>query len=140
MIIKEAVYRNTVIPTITKGLDAATLRDKAISNNLANVNTPGYRRIEVKFEEELQKALKINELKGSRTHLNHLPNGKKDLNDIHPIGYRSEDPTNPGEINNVDIDIEASKLAENNINFNYVAKFMKFESSSLLGAIKGRPV
>lgn len=39
------------------GLRAASLRGKVIANNLANLNTPGYRRAAVEFEEILAKAL-----------------------------------------------------------------------------------
>lgn len=39
---------------IKKGLDVATLREKAISNNLANINTKGYKKFQVVFEENLK--------------------------------------------------------------------------------------
>ena len=138
MFIQQSLYRNTVIPTVRKGLDAGVLRDKAIANNLANITTPGYRRIEIKFEEMLKETLDRNRVKGTRSDKSHLPVGKKELEEIVPYGYRSKDPTNPGEINNVDIDIESAKLAENNINFNYAVKFMKNQTEGLLASIKGR--
>jgi flagellar basal-body rod protein FlgB len=37
-------------------MDAAALRHHVVSQNLANVNTPGYRRLEVSFEEQLAKS------------------------------------------------------------------------------------
>lgn len=138
MFIKHALYRNTVIPTVEKGLDAGALRSKTIANNLANVTTPDYKRIEVKFEETLKEAIDKNRVKGVRTDLGHLPIGKKELEEIMPVGYRSLDITRPGEVNNVDIDIEASKLAENKINYNYAINFMKGQTVSLISAIKGR--
>lgn len=39
---------------IKNGLDAADLRGKTIANNIANVNTPGYKRKYVSFEETLE--------------------------------------------------------------------------------------
>ena len=39
-----------------KAMDAYSLRQKAIASNVANVDTPGYKRLEVSFEDELQKA------------------------------------------------------------------------------------
>ena len=39
------------------GIRAENLRQKAIANNVANLQTPGYRRIDVKFQELLAKAL-----------------------------------------------------------------------------------
>ncbi|WP_234970196.1 flagellar basal body rod protein FlgB, partial [Carboxydothermus pertinax] len=40
------------------GIDAATKRQQAIAHNIANVNTPGYRREKVVFEEKVQEFLK----------------------------------------------------------------------------------
>ena len=37
-------------------LDAYALRQKAIASNVANIDTPGYKRLEVPFESQLQKA------------------------------------------------------------------------------------
>jgi len=42
---------------LQKLLDAAALRQRVIANNLANVNTPGYCRRVVKFDDHLAKAL-----------------------------------------------------------------------------------
>ena len=46
---------NSVINLIEAGIRAESLRQKAIANNVANLRTPGYRRIDVKFEELLAK-------------------------------------------------------------------------------------
>lgn len=44
---------------IKMGLDATELRSKAIANNIANVNTPGYKRKYVTFEDTLDSSLKV---------------------------------------------------------------------------------
>jgi flagellar basal-body rod protein FlgB len=49
------------------GLKAAALRDKVIANNIANLNTPGFRRSQVEFEDLLASAMessKTSELEG----------------------------------------------------------------------------
>lgn len=46
---------------IDAGIRAEALRQKAIANNIANLETPGYRRIDVKFEELLAKCLSSSE-------------------------------------------------------------------------------
>ncbi|MCF6149305.1 MAG: flagellar basal body rod protein FlgB [Candidatus Kuenenia sp.] len=38
-------------------LDVSALRHKVVANNIANVNTPGYKKMVVNFEEELEKAV-----------------------------------------------------------------------------------
>jgi flagellar basal-body rod protein FlgB len=47
-----------IIDLLESGIKAETLRQKAISNNVANLQTPGYRRLGVKFEQMLDKAIK----------------------------------------------------------------------------------
>jgi flagellar basal-body rod protein FlgB len=48
-----------IVAFLEAGIRAENLRQKAIANNVANLHTPGYRRIAVKFEELLAKGLKI---------------------------------------------------------------------------------
>ena len=48
---------NIIVDFLEAGIRAEGLRQKAIANNIANLETPGYRRIDVKFEEMLAKAI-----------------------------------------------------------------------------------
>ena len=41
------------VDLLARTLDAASLRHRAIASNVANVNTPDYKRVEVSFEEDL---------------------------------------------------------------------------------------
>ena len=45
------------INVLEKAADASWLRDQCISNNIANVDTPGYKRQDVDFESVLEKEL-----------------------------------------------------------------------------------
>lgn len=45
------------INVLDKAADASWLRETAIMNNLANTDTPGYKRQEVDFESVLQREL-----------------------------------------------------------------------------------
>ena len=45
------------INVLNRAADAAWQRNEAISNNIANVDTPGYKRQDVAFESVLQQAL-----------------------------------------------------------------------------------
>lgn len=138
MLVKLAILDKTSIPVASKGLDAYTHRGRAIANNIANVSTPGYRRIEVSFEDQLRVALdKELNLAGTRTHGNHQFLGRSQLEHVKSEGHRVNDPTNPGEINNVDIDIEMAKLAENEIAFNFATAFIKDRHGAISEAIKG---
>ena len=46
------------VNVLDKALDASALRHEAISNNLANADTPNYKRQDVNFEVQLAKALR----------------------------------------------------------------------------------
>lgn len=136
MLAKLAILDKTSIPVSSKGLDAYAHRGRAISNNIANVTTPGYQRIEVAFEEEMRSALeKELNLAGKRTDENHLYLGRPEIEHVKSEGYRVEDPTNPGEVNNVDIDLEMAKLAENEIMFNFGVEFIQDRMSTITSSI-----
>jgi flagellar basal-body rod protein FlgB len=46
-----------VVGLLEAGLKAEGLREKTIAGNIANIETPGYKRLDVKFEQLLAKAL-----------------------------------------------------------------------------------
>ena len=119
-----------------KSLDASVLRGKAIAQNLTNIQTPGYERKEVNFEEQLQNALKA-KLGATQDQNGHMPAGQGvDLSKVNPFVYEPKDPTLPGEVNNVDVDMEASKMAENQIYYSFLTKFVGFDK--YMSAIAGR--
>lgn len=137
MFLKEAVFSRTSIPAVEKSLDAAALRGRAIAGNIANAATPGYQRIEVEFESRLRAALDKRLPKGEGDRPGHLPAGRPDLEQVAPTAYRSQDPVKPGGINNVDIDMEMGKLAENQMLFQFGVKLIGARKTDILTAIKG---
>lgn len=52
-----AIVEDINTSILSKALDAVALRQQAIAQNIANVNTPGYRRLTVQFEADLAAAL-----------------------------------------------------------------------------------
>jgi flagellar basal-body rod protein FlgB len=142
MLIQNALFNHTALPVLGKSLDAATLRDRAISANVANVNTPGYQRVEVAFEAALRQALNpkpVNSGSAAKDgekldRLNITP----DLSHVEAVAYRPMDEAQASGVNNVDIDMEMSKLAENQIAFNFGVRFVQSERGLIESAIKGR--
>ena len=135
MDLRTYLFGNTTRQMVYKSLDAGSLRGRAISENLANISTPGYKRKEVNFEDQLQQIMKI-KLKGVTTDENHMEISQRALvKKIEPEVFVPDEPTLPGEINNVDVDIEASKMAENQILYNYAIKFASFDgiNSTIIG-------
>lgn len=137
MVTRELLFSKTSLPAVTKSLDASMLRSKAIANNIANVDVPGYQRVEVNFEKQLSKALDGSRLRGEKTNKAHLNIGRRDLSKVKAEVYRPVDNTLPSGVNNVDIDIENAKLAENQILFNFGVKFANARFVAVQQSIKG---
>ncbi len=132
------ILDKTTLPSVMKSLDAGMLRGRVIANNIANVTTPGYKRVEVSFEKQLRKALDRTRLKGMKTDSKHLDIGRKDITRVKPRAYRPNDPTLPSGVNNVDIDTEMAKLAENQLMYNFGLKFLKGAYNKLNSAAQAK--
>jgi len=140
MKISSFIFGKTKIPILHKGLDAYTMRQKSIADNIANVDTPGYKRSEVAFEEDLKAALDKRGVFGYRTHPEHMPVGKLKLDEVKPVPFIPEDDSLASGKNNVDIDHEMAELAKNQIRFAYAARLMDRTFSRLKSAIRGEPI
>lgn len=93
---------------IKKGLDASTERSKAIADNVANINTKGYKRKYVTFEDTLQNSMDDLELK--TTNDKHI----KLQGDYGQIETKTDNSTSMNEDgNNVDIENEKVNQAAN---------------------------
>ena len=121
----EQITDSTNFDYLSRGMTAASIRQEVISHNIANVNTPNYRKTVLEFEDLLAKEIYGEEpqdgkLQMTRTHDRHLPHK--------PLAYHAE-PTMVEDMttimrtddNNVDIDIEMATLAKNQLYFNALA-------------------
>lgn len=138
--LEKILFNKTNLPLLSRTMDAAMLRSRVISNNIANVTTPGYRRVEVSFEERLRTALDSTRLQGTKTDDQHLDMGRTNLSEVNAEAYHPYDPTQPSGINNVDIDMEMAKLAETQIQYNYAIKFSQGSFRKLNAAIQGKSI
>lgn len=92
---------NSIIDLIEAGIRAESLRQKAIANNIANLGTPGYRRIDVKFEQLLAKSLD-----SSRA---------VELNKIKPQIYQPEKTPVKSNGNDVHLETEVGQMIKNTL-------------------------
>lgn len=103
------------INVLDKAADASWLRNEAISNNIANADTPGYKRQDVAFESELERALHLNcyettDAKVARINDNLQRLRPQAYTDYAGYSYRLDG-------NNVDIENENVMLAENQLKY-----------------------
>ncbi|AEE91362.1 Flagellar basal body rod protein FlgB [Tepidanaerobacter acetatoxydans Re1] len=108
------------IDVMEKLLDVKLKRYELISNNLANVDTPGYKRMGMSFEEILMNSLNQRTIPLAATNDKHIDPRKK-LEDIKPKIYRQEDYSFRNDENNVDIDKEMVEMIKNNFSYNIIS-------------------
>jgi len=121
-----------------KALDAAWMRNEVISNNIANVNTPGYKKSYVKFEELLSDAADKFQISGIKKDEKFLPIGKDTALTVSPEIVGEEFTSMRRDGNNVDIDVEMAELAKNSIKYNALIAQLSKEYSKIKLAINGR--
>jgi len=106
---------------LEKGLNALSARQTAISNNIANVETPNYKAVDVAFESSLRQALNNNgtTLAVQRTDDNHLrPMGTAgEVEDVDSQMFRRTGTSMRLDGNNVDVETEMVRLAETGLRY-----------------------
>ena len=120
------------INVLDKAADASWLRNELISNNIANKDTPGYKRTDVDFESQLTQALKNQkytsiDAKVKNVDLKKL-NGKI-YTDYGDFSYRMDE-------NNVDPEQEQVKLAANQLKYQGLIQAMTKEFSNIKSVLK----
>ncbi len=107
-----------------KLLESGALRQRVISQNLANVNTPGYHRQDVSFEQKLARMLENQSGAG--------------ISGIEPTVYEVAGLPERADGNNVDIDIEMGQLNKNSLLYQTYSQVLASKLSMLRSAITGR--
>jgi flagellar basal-body rod protein FlgB len=121
------------ISSLENGLSYATLKNKTIAQNIANVDTPNYKTKEVSFKDVLNDA-KTATISANRSDVRHY-----DFSiEIGSNGVYSNDNfrTRPNG-NAVNMDTEQAKLAENTIYYNALIERLNGKFNTLNTVIKG---
>lgn len=118
-------------PLLKQALHACALRQEAIAHNIANVNTPGYRRSDVSFEQFLRTA-QATPLRTTSSKHYALPPSQS----VNPQ-IEEEDAPMRLDGNTVDIDYEMAQLAENQIRFQALSQLVNGRYQSLKLVITG---
>ena len=120
------------VNVLDKAADAAWLRNEAISNNIANVDTPGYKRQDVSFEAELEKALGMNRYESMDAKVASVKTSRlqaRPYTDYEGYSYRLDG-------NNVDIENENVMLAENQLKYQGLLTSITQEFTNLQAVMK----
>ena len=123
-----SLFNNDNYTAVKKMMDVSALRHASIASNLANVSTPGYKRVDLSrsFEDELRASIK-----------------SRNADEIAEASPRTEvdtlTPSTRADGNNVQIDSELLGLTKNTMNFNVLTDFASGSLKQLRHAIMGRP-
>lgn len=120
------------INVLDKAADASALRNELIANNIANQDTPGFKRQDVDFEKQLSQALKNQrytsiDSKVKNLNLSHLKG--RVYTDYGDFSYRMDE-------NNVDPEQEQVKLAANQLKYQGLMAALNNEFSNLKSVMK----
>ena len=124
------------IDVIQKGLSASWTRNAVIRNNIANIETPGFKASYVDFESEFKRAVEGGGFVGTRTHPGHREIGQNNsLDNFRPIIRQSRDLSLRADGNNVDIESENVRMVQNSIFYNTLMEKLNGEIRRLRMAI-----
>jgi flagellar basal-body rod protein FlgB len=113
------------VNVLNKAADAANTRNTLLSNNIANVDTPNYKRKDIDFESLLQA-----ELAGEKSLDKAVSRANDDLTTLDPQVYTDNSSLSyRTDGNNVDIATEEAYLAENQIRYQALVDLMSQEFS-----------
>ena len=127
-------------PTLMKkSLNMMSTRQNLISSNISNVDTPGFKASDIDFQAQLRSSI------GSKGSLNlrttsdkHFGPSTSSIMDLEADPFE-EDAAAKSNGNNVDIDNEMAKMAENQILYNATVQLMMKRGSTVRSAVTELP-
>jgi flagellar basal-body rod protein FlgB len=114
---------DTTLVGLQQAMSGASLRQQVLANNIANANTPNFKRSDVDFQGVLAQAFGNNPTPQSLSRVNFQP-------DIQSSGGSMQT-----DGNNVDIDTEMSDLSQNSLDYQSLSAVMTTRLQILRTAI-----
>jgi flagellar basal-body rod protein FlgB len=138
-LIDRLLFSDKVPGMMKKSLNFMSTRQSLISANISNVDTPGFKASDIDFQAQLRSAI------GSKGSLNLRTTSDKHFGpSTSNIMNLKADPFEEGAAaksngNNVDIDNEMAKMAENQILYNATVQLMMKRGSTVRSAVTELP-
>ena len=131
------LFRNT-ISLLERSLNLRSLQHRVLASNIANMDTPNYKAVELAVAEEMNR----NHDSGSgiqlvQTRPGHLPLKHSPVDHLKLKVAKPPDFSLRGDGNTVDLDRTMGKLAENTLLYKTAAQILSRKFSGLKNAIKG---
>ncbi len=117
---------SSISNTLFQQLNFRGEKQKVISSNIANINTPNYKTKDLVFENELNAATNVMQLKQTNSkHINSIGN-ISNANNQKLIDVSGLQEQNDG--NNVNLDTQMSEMSKNKILFDAIQSSIKKDS------------
>lgn len=113
---------NNTIELLQAGIKAEYLRQKAIASNVSNIETPGYRRVDVNFEDVLAKAVD--------------KDGQFDPADIEPEFYNPKNTPVKANGNDVTLESEVGQMVQNSLRHKAYVRILSKKYSQMTMALQ----
>jgi len=124
------------VDLLQNGLSAAWTRNAVIRNNIANVETPDFKASDVEFESLMARSIQgAGGFVGTKTHPGHRDIGAVNQPPAQAMIVRRDGMAMRFDGNNVDIEAENVKLAQNSLYYNTLVEKMNSELRRLKAAI-----
>jgi flagellar basal-body rod protein FlgB len=138
--IDKILFGDDKLRLLKTALGAYSERGRVHSANVANAETPGYRARELRFEEDLQLALRTETAgKLAQTNSRHLPSGAA-LPSGKTVLRNPTSAVSGNGINDVEIDREMASIAENTVRYTVAAELVTRAYAQMKAAIRGRAI
>ncbi|QPJ63524.1 MAG: flagellar basal body rod protein FlgB [Candidatus Nitronauta litoralis] len=135
MLLDRILFNNRTPAVLKKALDFQSQRHLLVSSNISNLDTPGFKAKDVNFEGQLRQAIgTTGDLKMATTHGKHIGPGNSAVKKMSPDVFEEPDPAKSNG-NNVNLDKEMMKLAENQIAYNATTQLLGKRASTIRAAI-----
>jgi flagellar basal-body rod protein FlgB len=131
-----ALFASPTITALKVSMDAGAIRHKFLANNIANAETPGFKRSDVKFESYLAEALG----RATRTNISEQERRLEvaKMAELKPSVYLDLESPARQDGNNVTMDKEMAIMSDNAIHYSIYSELIKRMYNGLSMAIRGR--
>jgi len=133
----DKLFSNT-IANLTRSLDLRSIQHKALAANIANMDTPNYKAVELEVAENMKKNKgSVPGLRLARTHSAHIQLSSHRADNVHLETVPAASVSLRGDGNTVNIDRTMGKLAENTLLYRATAQLISRKFKGLKNVIKG---
>jgi len=122
----ESLVDNRYLKIMQKTADDAAFRHNLLTNNLANVNTPGYKRVDTAdFGKALKEAVNKDSFRAKVYDPRHIDFGRKHLDEVTPEMIVQEQTRFRNDGSSVDLDLESAEMAKNGMRYQMVSQRLR---------------